>query len=161
MRTRDGIFSSSMPGAIPCGRPGSGWASSNRQDRTLAATRSPLASATRSRGVAIRWRTRLMRHSISPALFKSSASRACKRVFPSSSPMTCWRCWRVPISSNGWLIQRRISRPPMGLRVLSSTHNSDPLTDPLRPVSNSSRLRRVCVSRVIKAGVEYVSREVS
>ena len=133
--TRDGICTAAFSG---------------REERTSSAARRPLASATRSRGEAMRWRTRFVRRSMSPAFLRASTSRACKSVLPSSSLITCCRCSRIEMSSSGWLIQRRIKRPPIGLRVLSRTHSNEPLTEPLRPVSKSSRLRRVWVSSVIK-----------
>ncbi len=76
-------------------------ASSGKQALTSIAARSPVARATISRGVAIRWRTRLIRRSISPAFFNTSASLACMSVSLSISPITCWRCWRIAISSKG------------------------------------------------------------
>ncbi len=121
---------------------------------TSEAARRPLASATRSRGVAMRWRTRLISLSMSPAFLRASTSRAWVNVSARSSLIICWRLCSCPILSKGSLIQRRNSRPPMGLRVLSSTHKSDPLTDPLRPLSKSSRLRRVWASRVINPEME-------
>ena len=61
------------------------FASSERHRRISAAERRPFASAIRSRGVAIRWRTRLIRRSTSPAFLSASARRACSKVSSKSS----------------------------------------------------------------------------
>ena len=59
---------------------------------------------------------------------------------------------RLPMAtgdSRGRSIQARISRWPMGVRVLSSTHSSDPFFSLDRRVSVSSRLRRAVRSSSI------------
>jgi hypothetical protein len=46
----------------------------------------------------------------------------------------------------------------MGVFVRSITDKSEPLVSPRRLLWKSSRLRRVCASRVMKDSVEYVER---
>ena len=129
-------------------------ASAGKLARISAAARKPVANPTRSRGVAMRWRIRLISRSISPAFFNASASLAWVNVSARSSLMTSWRACKASISRSGSPTQRRNNRPPIGLRVLSSIHSSDPFDEPLRPLSKSSRLRRVCASRVINSVTE-------
>ena len=70
---------------------------------------------------------------------------------PSSKkyPTESIRRFNSSSSSNGWPNQRRINLPPMGVLVKSNVANKDNSLFSARPAANSSRLRRVWLSRII------------
>ena len=94
---------------------------------------------------------------MSPISFKVSmiSPRATLSRYSSSTAVR-----RRPIAtalSSGRSTHARSSRPPMGVRVLSSTHRSEPRFSPLRSDSVSSRLRRVVQSSSMNRPPEKTS----
>ena len=67
-----------------------------------------------------------------------------------SSPTALSRRRIATADRSGRSTQARSMRPPMGVRVLSSTHSREPFFSPLRRDSVSSRLRRVVQSSSMK-----------
>ncbi len=114
------------------------------------AARKPAASATRSRGSGD-----ALQHAVDEPLQVAIAasSGASARATPSRPR----RRDGVLALAQPLQIEQRLRRAsgaaaahPLASRVASSTQSSEPLTLPPRPLSKSSRLRRVWASRVMK-----------
>ncbi|MNY22089.1 hypothetical protein D3C86_1556760 [compost metagenome] len=103
-------------------------------------------SAMRSRAFAVPAATRLVRRSRSRMDPSWSARRIRRPAFAASSPTAWWRSLMAVASSKGCSSHWRSLRPPMAVRVSSSTESSEPFQDPSRAVWVSSRLRRVAGS---------------
>ena len=79
---------------------------------------------------------------MSPRPVRAAISSSRARVFSTSAATAAFRFTMAVTESSGRSSQDRSSRPPMGVRVLSSTHRRDPFFSRSRRVSVSSRFRR-------------------
>ena len=102
----------------------------------------PPARATRSRAPAVPYTTREMSRSRSVTSRRQAAISSRAMAFPARSATASRRLLIGTGDRRGRSIQERISRPPMAVLVLSSTHSSEPFFSLARMVSVSSRLRR-------------------
>ncbi|MBA7716442.1 hypothetical protein ES703_125515 [subsurface metagenome] len=108
----------------------------------------------KSLGPAMPWIRRLVSRSRSPKPRRNARSPARCDVSRRQASTAVSLDSRASMSSKGWVSQRRKRRPPMGVRVSSSTPSREPLLIRSRIVSVNSRFRRVTVSKVMNASTE-------
>ena len=135
----------------------SSWASSPRRPRSKADSSSftwgsramAFFRATTSRPPAVPYTMRPTSRSMSPMPDRARASSSRTMVWSTSWPTAALRRVMAVTDSRGRSSQLRSSRPPMGVRVLSSTQRRLPFFSLLRRVSVSSRFRRAVRSSSI------------